>query len=266
MTTLDPTTSPAGMPEGFSMPLGASLYPAPPYEFRRADQSWIAYEVDADAIAALLPPGVEPDSDPAVCEAWVCWYPWTTFGPYHEAYIMVRVVVDGVRYWYQPVIFTDSEVPLAAGREIWGFAKKLAVMQWDWGGAARGGTRNEQLLFTAERPAGQRIMTYTFAPERPFDPAEREGLPVLSFRHLPPSEEGADPTASELIRLDVAGSLYHAADGTPEFWTGRGSVNFDARSNIDPWHLFAPVRTLGAYWTTADFSLSLGTVVKNYLT
>ena len=153
------------MPPGFSMPLGASLYPPPPYEFRRADQAWIQYEVDTEAIKQMLPPGVEPDSDPAVCEAWVCWYPWSTLGPYHEAYIMVRVVVEGVRYWYKPVIFTDSEVPLAAGREVWGFAKKLAVMSWDWGGASRGGTRNEQLLFTVERPAGQRIMTFTMAPE-----------------------------------------------------------------------------------------------------
>jgi acetoacetate decarboxylase len=178
---------------------------------------------------------------------------------------MVRVVVDGVRYWYQPVIFTDSEVPLAAGREVWGFAKKLAVMSWDWGGASRGGTRNEQLLFTVERPAGQRIMTFTMAPEAPFPPSERENLPVLSFRHLPPSEEGAPPAASELVRLDVAGALYKSADGTPEFWTGRGSVSFDARSTIDPWHVFTPTKILGAYWTTADFSLPLGTVVKDYL-
>jgi hypothetical protein len=41
---------------------------------------------------------------------------------------MVRVRVNGVRYWYQPVIFTNREPALAAGREIWGFAKKLADM------------------------------------------------------------------------------------------------------------------------------------------
>jgi acetoacetate decarboxylase len=253
------------MPPGFSMPLGASLYAAPPYEFRRAQQSWITYEVDADTVNALLPPGVVADSDPAVCEAWVSWYPWTTFGPFHEAYIMVRVIVDGVRYWYQPYIFTDSEVPLAAGREIWGFAKKLAVMQWDWGGAARGGTRNEQLLFTVERPAGQRIMTLTMAPEKLYDGADRETLPVLSFRYIPPSEEGRPPAASELVRLDVNSSVYTAADGSLDMWTGRGSVSFDANSLVDPWHVLAPNRILGAYMVTCDFSLTLGTVVKDYL-
>ncbi|CAB5004375.1 unannotated protein [freshwater metagenome] len=254
-----------GMPPGFSMPLGASLYASPPYEFRRADQAWVQYEADPEKVAQLLPPGVVPDSDPPVCEAWVCWYPWTTFGPFHEAYIMVRVVVDGVRYWYQPVIFTDNEVPLAAGREIWGFAKKLAVMRWDWGGAGLGGNRGEQLMFTVERPAGNRIMTLTMAPERLYEPSDREGLPVLSFRHLPPSEEGRKPAASELVRLDVNGALYKGADGRPEFWAGRGSVTLPSTSQIDPWHLLAPTKVLGAYWTTADFSLPLGTVVKDYV-
>ncbi len=250
---------------GFSMPLVAPLYPEPPYEFRRADQAWIQYEADVEDVSRMLPPGVVPDSSPAVCEAWACSYPWTTFGPYLEAYIMVRVIVDGVRYWYQPVIFTDNEVPLAAGREIWGFAKKLAVMRWDWGGASRGGVRGEQLLFTVERPAGQRIMTLTMAPERMFEPSNRESLPVLSFRHLPSSQEGRPPAASELVRLDVAGSLYRGADGRPEFWTGRGSVNMDATSTTDPWHLLGPTRILGAYWTTSDFSLPLGKVVKDYV-
>ena len=43
------------MPPGFSMPLGASLYPPPPYEFRRADQAWIQYEVDTEAIKQMPP-------------------------------------------------------------------------------------------------------------------------------------------------------------------------------------------------------------------
>jgi hypothetical protein len=138
-------------------------------------------------------------------------------------------------------------------------------MSWDWGGAALGGNRGEQLLFTVERPAGNRIMTLTMAPERLMDPADREGLPVLSFRHLPPSEEGRKPAASELVRLDVAGSLYKGADGRPEFWEGRGSLTMGAVSEIDPWYLLRPERILGTYWTTADFGLPLGTVVKDYV-
>lgn len=252
--------------DGFSMPLGASLYAAPPYEYRKAQQSWITYEAaDPHAVRAMLPPGVEADAEVPVCHAMVCWYPWTTFGPYHESWICVRVLVDGVRYWYMPVIYTDNEVPLAAGREIWGYPKKLATMRWDWGGAGDGGPLGEQLVFTVDRPRAQRIMTYTFAPDRVADPEELEVLPFLSWRHLPPSAEGRAPAASELVALDVASSLYHAADGRPELYAGRGAVTFPSSSAIDPWHRFAAGEVLSAVWANVDFVLPLGRVVKDYL-
>ena len=101
------------------MPVVSPLYPPPPYEFRRARQTWVVYEADPRPIAALLPRGVALDGDPAVCAAWACQYPVSTFGPYLEAYLVVRVVVGGERFWYQPVIVTDAEAPMAAGREIW---------------------------------------------------------------------------------------------------------------------------------------------------
>ena len=250
---------------GFSMPLGASIYPPPPHHFRGAEQAWAVYEADADAVASMLPPGLRADSDPPVCSAWVCWYPWTTFGPYHESFIMVRVEVAGERYWYQPVIFTDNEVPLAAGREIWGFAKKLAVMRWDWGGAAGGGLRAEQLVFTADRPAANRILTFTMAMDRLADPASAEGLPVLSFRYLPSAAVGRRPAAAELIRLDVESTVRSAGALGPDFWSGRASVVMNSRSEVDPWHRFAPTRMLGGFLAVSDFSLPLGTVVKDYV-
>ena len=252
--------------DGFSMPLGGSLYGSPPYEYRKAQQSWITYEAaHPEAVRALLPPGLEADAEVPVCHAMACWYPWTTFGPYHEAWLCVRVMLDGVRYWYMPFIYTDNEAPLAAGREIWGYPKKLARLDWNWGGAGRGGTMNEQLVFTADRLQSQRIMTYTFAPERVADPAELEPLPFLSLRHLPPSAPGRPPAASELVALEVASSLYTAADGRPELYAGRGSVTFPSRSTTDPWHLFEAGKIISAVWANVDFALPLGTVVKDYL-
>ena len=55
------------------------------------------------------------DGSPAVCAAWACHYPASSFGPYLEAYVVVRVEVAGERFWYQPVIVTDAEAPMAAG-------------------------------------------------------------------------------------------------------------------------------------------------------
>jgi acetoacetate decarboxylase len=100
---------------GFSMPLGASLYPEPPPHFHGARQAFAAYEAEMSSVRAILSPGVVPDSDPPICQLCICDYPSATFGPYLEAFIMVRVTVDDVRYWYQPVIFTDREPALVDG-------------------------------------------------------------------------------------------------------------------------------------------------------
>jgi acetoacetate decarboxylase len=242
---------------GFSMPLGASLYPAPPHHFHGARQAWATYEADSAKVRSMLPPGVEPDSDPPICQLWVCDYPSTSFGPYLEAFIMVRVKVDGVRYWYQPLIFTNREPALAAGREIWGFAKKLAEMDWR--------EEAEQIIFTIERPRGKRIATFTLTRDRIAKSDEVEGLPVLSLRYLPPSDPTRPPAAAELVRLDVSGAM-HSSPGLGELlWAGRASATMDSPSEVDPWSLFQPTRMLAGHVQTVDFSLPLGAVVKDYV-
>ena len=170
---------------------------------------------------------------------------------------MVRVKVDNVRYWYQPVIFTNREPALGAGREIWGFAKKLATMEWR--------EEAEQILFTIERPRGKRIATFTIARDRIASIDEVEGLPVLSLRYLPPSEPDRPPAAVELVRLDVQSAMHETPGLGPVFWAGRSSVTMDSPSTSDPWYLLAPRKILSGHVQTLDFTLPLGKVVKDYL-
>jgi acetoacetate decarboxylase len=201
--------------------------------------------------------------DPPVCIAWARWVPLSTFGPYHEAYVMVRASFGGETYLYQPFIFTDNEIPLVAGREIWGYAKKLAVMKRTSGGAAS--PFGEQLLFTVERPPGHRIMTVSMACDELCDPAELDDLPVLSTRLIPHAEPDCPPSVAELVRLDVTAHLHRSEDGTPKLWSGRGSVTMDAQSQVDPWYLLAPTRMTRGYFGVFDFDLHDGRVVFDFL-
>jgi acetoacetate decarboxylase len=248
----------------FSQPIGpGSAYAAPPYLYRGVEDMFIAYETERAGVEALLPPGLEPADETPVCIAWGRWIPFSSFGPYHEAYVMVRVVLDGQTYLYQPFIFTDNEIPLVAGREIWGFAKKLAVMTRSSGGA--GEPFGEQMLFTAERPRGQRIMTMSIVCDAIADPATLESLPVLSLRLIPNAEAERPPSVCELVALDVEAPLHRSADGTPMLFTGRASLSMDAASAVDPWHVLAPTRVLQGWFGRYDFDLTHGTVVKDYL-
>jgi hypothetical protein len=92
-----------------------------------------------------------------------------------------------------------------------------------------------------------------------------EGLPVLSLRYLPPSDPKRPPAAAELVRLDVLGAMHESPGLGHVLWAGRASVTMDSPSEVDPWHLLAPHRILTGHVQTTDFSLPLGTVVKDYI-
>ena len=256
---------PAAFRDSYSQPIGpGSAYAPPPYIYRGVEDIFVAYEADPAGVAALLPPGLEAADEVPTCIAWGRWIPFSTFGPYHEAYVMIRASFEGQTYLYQPFIFTDNEIPLVAGREIWGFAKKLATMKRSSGGSG-GEMYGEQMLFTTERPIGQRIMTMSFVADALQDPSELEDLPVLSTRIIPSAEEGRPPSVAELVRLDVKAPLHRSANGTPMLFTGRASVTMDAQSPVDPWHLLAPKKIIQGWFGVFDFDLTHGKVIKNYL-
>ena len=234
----------------------AEAYSRPPWPFRGAEQISFVIDTDPQGWSALLPPTVELEPTPeglARCEVRVCWYPWSAFGPFHETYVIVRCRHDGQTVWFLPLIMTDNDIPLSAGREAWGYAKKIAVMDWRWDAQTAG-----QVLFTMDRPAGHRLMTATFVPVRQADPAERHGHPVMSWRHLP----GGSGTLSELVVLGGSKALRQDATGRPSLWAGTGSLALPGVSDIDPWHLARPVAVVGAYWQSSDFALAPGRVVE----
>jgi len=254
----------AAFAASYSLPIGTgSMYAPPPYLYRGVEDCFIVYEADPAGVEALLPPGLEIADEVPTCIAWARWVPFSTFGAYHEAYIMIRAKYGEQTYLYQPFIFVDNEIPLGAGREIWGYAKKLAVFERNWGGD--GAPFGEQMIFTVERPKGNRIMTATMVADRLADPAELEDTPVLSTRIIPNSEAGKPPSVAELVRLDVPATLHSAPDGTPKLFAGRGSLSMPTVSSVDPWHLLAPQRILECYFGVYDFDLPHGKVIHNYL-
>jgi acetoacetate decarboxylase len=254
----------AAFAASYSQPIGpGSAYGPPPYLYRDVEDCFIVYEADRANVESLLPPGLEIADEVPTCIAWARWVPFSTFGQYHEAYVMVRASFEGQTYLYQPFIFVDNEIPLTAGREIWGYAKKLAVFERNWGGGEV--PFGEQMIFTVERPKGQPIMTATMVADRLADPGELEDVPVLSTRIIPNSEPGKRPSVAELVRLDVPATLHTAGDGTPRLFAGRGSLSMPTVSTVDPWHLLAPTRVLDCYFGVYDFDLPHGRVIHDYL-
>ncbi len=109
----------------FAMPLTSPAFPPGPYRFVNREFLIISYRTDPDALAAVIPAPLEM-TDPVVKFEFIRMPDSTGFGDYTEAGQVIPVRYRGEAGGYVHAMFLDCEPPIAAGREIWGFPKKLA--------------------------------------------------------------------------------------------------------------------------------------------
>lgn len=109
-----------------SMPLTSPSYPKGPYRFVDREYLLIHYESDPEAIRAMLPEPLEPDGNHAFFE-WMKMPDSTGFGSYQESGIGIAALWNGIPCNFTVQMYLDDESPTTAGREIWGFPKKIGV-------------------------------------------------------------------------------------------------------------------------------------------
>src|SRR5262249_22597871 len=212
---------------GYSMPADAPAYQRPPFYYRGSRVISVAYETEAEAALDALPAPLAV-SEPATAALSFLQYNWTTFGPYNEAVLSLMVEHRGRPMAYVLQIAVTSEPPMLGGREIWGFPKKMASIEF--------GFERDMIFGTLERPAGIRLASANVRPERPFDSIHLTPRPPVTLRLIPSVEEHGRPAVAELIETMADVKII-------EEWTGVGSVAFAEGSRLDPWNLL-PVRRI----------------------
>lgn len=109
----------------FAMPLTNPAYPPGPYHFVNREFFVVSYRTDPDALREMVPEPLIPAGDVAKFE-FIRMPDSTGFGSYTESGLVVPVTYCGQPGTYQIAMYLDDEAPIAGGREIWGFPKKLA--------------------------------------------------------------------------------------------------------------------------------------------
>src|SRR5579872_6016504 len=109
----------------FTMPLTRPAYPRGPYHFINREFFVVTYETDLDALKQAVPEPLEV-TDPVVKFEFIRMPDSTGFGDYTESGQVIPVSFKGKKGSYVHSMYLDDEAPIAAGREIWGFPKKLA--------------------------------------------------------------------------------------------------------------------------------------------
>ena len=109
----------------FAMPLTSPAFPPGPYRFVNREFFIVTYRTDPDALKAVIPEPLE-FAEPLVKYEFIRMPDSTGFGDYTESGQVIPVRYRGETGGYVHAMFLDDEAPIAGGRELWGFPKKLA--------------------------------------------------------------------------------------------------------------------------------------------
>src|SRR5215475_8608223 len=109
----------------YSMPLTNPAFPPGPYRFFNREFFVITYRTDPEALAAVVPEPLEV-VDSIVKYEFIRMPDSTGFGDYTESGQVIPVRIRGEVGGYVHFMFLNDHPPVAGGRELWGFPKKLA--------------------------------------------------------------------------------------------------------------------------------------------
>ncbi len=111
----------------FAMPLTSPAYPPGPYRFVNREYLIITYRTDPARLRAVVPEPLELDEREALVKYEFIRMPDSNgFGDYTESGQVIPVSFRGRKGSYTHCMFLNDEGPIAGGRELWGFPKKLA--------------------------------------------------------------------------------------------------------------------------------------------
>jgi acetoacetate decarboxylase len=109
----------------FAMPLTSPAFPRGPYRFVNREFFIITYRTDPDVLREVIPAPLEM-TDPIVKYEFIRMPDSTGFGDYTESGQVIPVSFRGQQGGYVHAMYLDDDPPIAGGRELWGFPKKLA--------------------------------------------------------------------------------------------------------------------------------------------
>jgi len=236
----------------FAMPLTNPAYSPGPYRFVNREYLIITYLTDAAKLRAIVPEPLEVDGrEPLVKYEFIRMPDSNGFGDYTESGQVIPVSFRGRRGSYTHCMFLNDEGPIAGGRELWGFPKKLAQPTLR--------TETDTLVGTLDYgPVRVATGTMGYKHREAELSAVKASLRAPNFLLKIIPHVDRSPRICELVEYHLEDVLLKGA------WTGPAALA------LTP-HALAPVAELpvlevvSAVHILADLTLGLGKVVHDYL-
>ncbi len=234
----------------YAMPLTNPAYPKGPYRFIDREYVIITYRTDFEALRAVVPEPLEI-TEPLVKYEFIRMPDSAGFGDYIESGQVIPVRFEGEEGVYVHAMYLDDDAPIAGGREIWGFPKKLASPKLVNEGEVIVGTLHYGSVLCATATMGYKHDTIDAD-----DIAHALAKPNFLVKVIPHVD--ATPRICELVR-------YHLEDITVKgAWAGPAELQLYRHVIADVARL--PVlEVVSAVHFIADLTLGLGEVVHDYM-
>ena len=235
----------------FAMPLTSPAYPIGPYRFFHREFLIITYRTDPEKLRELVPAPLKV-VEPLVKFEFIRMPDSTGFGDYTESGQVIPVSFEGRKGNYTHCMFLNDHPPIAGGRELWGFPKKLAEP-------------------TLKAEIDTLVGTLHFGPLR-------IAIGTMGYKH---TQADLATIKTSLLAPNFLLKIIPHVDGTPRIcelveyhledidlkgaWTGPAALTLIS-------HALAPLAELPVFEVVsgvhiiADITLGLGTVVHDYLT
>ncbi len=234
----------------FAMPLTSPAFPPGPYRFINREYLIITYRTDPDALRAVVPEPLEV-SEALVKYEFIRMPDSTGFGDYTESGQVIPVSFRGTKGGYVHAMYLNDHPPIAGGRELWGFPKKLAAPQLEVEIDTLVGTLDYGKVRIAKATMG-------------FKHRAADHVAVLAALAAPNFLLKIIPHVDGTARICELVRYYTTHVALKGAWTGPAALE------LHP-HALAPVADLpvlkveSALHLVADLTLDLGEVVYDYL-
>ena len=236
--------------QAFAMPIHSPAFPPGPYHFVDREYLIITYRTDPEKLRRLVPAPLEL-TEPVVKYEFINMPDSTGLGHYCESGQVIPVRHGSETGGFVLSMYLNDHPPIAGGRELWGFPKKLGQPELRVHTDTLMGTLDYSDFRVATGSMG--FKHQTLDPEK-----ARAGLEAPAYLlKIIPHVDGT-PRVCELVRYCLTDARVKGA------WSGPGALDLHS-------HALAPVadlpvlEVLSAVHVVADLTLPLGTVIHDYL-
>ncbi|MHA1659038.1 MAG: acetoacetate decarboxylase family protein [Promethearchaeota archaeon] len=237
----------------YSMPHQCGLFPPPPYKYPKMRAIVVIFQCAQGIKEKYLPPELEP-IEYGFDSIFISEYPDSTIGPYNENLILLNCKYKNNLGSFVFNIYVDSDEALTAGREIWGYPKKMCEIYLSpiQDNIVRGTLTRKGMTFLdievelMDQPPGM-------------DPkAMIENMPLYNLKIIPDVADNTKPLVRQLTETNMKYEEFYKKFGAKTNYIKSQYSQYDICHEI----LKDANKNLGGFYIECDQILPNGRVLE----